>query len=36
VSSVAHTFKRAGTYLLVCNEYCGAGHQLMATTVEVR
>lgn len=36
VSSVAHTFTRAGTYLLVCNEYCGGGHQLMAGTFEVK
>jgi cytochrome c oxidase subunit 2 len=36
VSSVAHTFKTAGTYLLVCNEYCGSGHQLMAAKIEVR
>lgn len=36
VSSVSHTFKKPGTYLLVCNEYCGAGHQLMAGKVEVK
>ncbi len=36
VSSVAHTFNKAGTYLLVCNEYCGAGHQLMASKIIVR
>jgi cytochrome c oxidase subunit 2 len=36
VSSVAHTFTKAGTYLLVCNEYCGAGHQLMAAKIEVK
>ena len=36
VSSVSHTFKTPGTYLLVCSEYCGAGHQLMAGKVEVR
>ncbi len=36
VSSVTHTFKQAGTYLLVCHEYCGAGHQLMAGSVEVK
>jgi cytochrome c oxidase subunit II len=36
VSSVSHTFKKAGTYLLVCNEYCGAGHQLMASKIEVK
>jgi cytochrome c oxidase subunit 2 len=36
VSSVSHTFNKAGTYLLICNEYCGAGHQLMASKVEVK
>jgi cytochrome c oxidase subunit 2 len=36
VSSVAHTFATAGTFLLICNEYCGSGHQLMAAKVIVR
>ena len=36
VSSVSHTFDKPGTYLLVCNEYCGAGHQLMASKIEVK
>jgi len=36
VSTVAHTFKTAGTYLLVCNEYCGSGHQLMASKIVVQ
>jgi cytochrome c oxidase subunit 2 len=36
VSNVAHTFKTPGKYLLVCNEYCGAGHQLMAGDIEVK
>jgi cytochrome c oxidase subunit 2 len=36
VSSVSHTFKDAGTFLLVCNEYCGAGHQTMAAKVVVQ
>ena len=36
VSSVSHTFNKAGTFLLICNEYCGAGHQLMASKVEVQ
>ena len=35
VSSVAHTFTAPGTYLLVCNEYCGSGHHLMAAKVIV-
>ena len=36
VSTVSYTFRRPGKFLLVCNEYCGAGHQLMASDVEVR
>ncbi len=36
VSSVSHTFNTPGTYLLVCNEYCGGGHQFMAGKVEVK
>ncbi len=36
VSQVAHTFKERGTFLLVCNEYCGGGHHLMAAKVVVK
>jgi cytochrome c oxidase subunit II len=36
VSTVSHTFTKPGTFLLVCNEYCGAGHQLMAGKIEVK
>jgi cytochrome c oxidase subunit 2 len=36
VSTVAHTFNDPGTFLLVCNEYCGSGHQLMAAKVVVK
>jgi cytochrome c oxidase subunit 2 len=36
VSTAAHTFNDPGTFLLVCNEYCGAGHQLMAAQIEVK
>jgi cytochrome c oxidase subunit 2 len=36
VSSVSHTFTTPGRYLLVCNEYCGAGHQVMAGQIEVK
>jgi cytochrome c oxidase subunit 2 len=35
VSSVAHTFNDRGTFLLICNEYCGAGHHMMAAKVTV-
>lgn len=36
VSSVTHTFRARGKFLLVCHEYCGAGHQLMAASIEVK
>jgi cytochrome c oxidase subunit II len=36
VSSVSHTFRDRGTFLLICNEYCGSGHQLMAAKVVVK
>jgi cytochrome c oxidase subunit 2 len=36
VSSVSHTFHTPGTFLLICNEYCGSGHQVMAAKVVVR
>ena len=31
VATFRHTFTRPGTYNVVCNEYCGAGHQNMVT-----
>jgi cytochrome c oxidase subunit 2 len=36
VSSDTHTFRRAGTYLMLCNEYCGAGHHFMYGAIDVR
>ncbi|MDB5071452.1 MAG: Cytochrome, partial [Candidatus Eremiobacteraeota bacterium] len=33
---VSHTFKERGTFLVVCNEYCGSGHHMMAAKVEVK
>ncbi|MBV8196662.1 MAG: cytochrome c oxidase subunit II [Candidatus Eremiobacteraeota bacterium] len=36
VSEVSHTFRRPGTFLLLCNEYCGAGHQTMAAKIVVQ
>lgn len=35
ISTYTNTFKNAGTFTLVCNEYCGIGHHLMAATIEV-
>ncbi|HTX57215.1 MAG TPA: cytochrome c oxidase subunit II [Candidatus Acidoferrales bacterium] len=36
VNNATHTFDKPGTYLLVCNEYCGIGHQNMYGTIEVK
>lgn len=36
VSDESHTFNQAGTYLLLCNEYCGAGHHFMYGSVVVK
>jgi|SRR5579864_2615872 len=36
VSSASHRFDSPGTYLLLCNEYCGAGHHFMYGTIEVK
>src|SRR5699024_11865957 len=32
ISTVTNTFKKAGEYTLVCNEYCGVGHKMMHAT----
>lgn len=29
VNRVSYTFDKPGEYLIVCNEYCGVGHQMM-------
>jgi cytochrome c oxidase subunit II len=36
VSEDTHVFRTPGTYLLLCNEYCGSGHHFMYGTIEVR
>ncbi|WP_139488710.1 cytochrome c oxidase subunit II [Brevibacillus dissolubilis] len=36
VSKITHTFDEPGKFLILCNEYCGAGHQIMATHVIVK
>jgi cytochrome c oxidase subunit 2 len=36
VSTVSYTFRKPGTYLLVCNEYCGIAHQTMADSIDVK
>lgn len=35
ISTYTNTFKKAGTFTLICNEYCGIGHHLMDATIEV-
>jgi cytochrome c oxidase subunit 2 len=35
VTQVTTTFPRAGEYLMLCNEYCGVGHHLMASKLIV-
>jgi cytochrome c oxidase subunit 2 len=36
VNTQTHVFTRRGTYLLICHEYCGIGHQNMFARIEVR
>lgn len=36
IQKVSQTFNKPGIYLALCNEYCGAGHQAMSTTITVR
>jgi plastocyanin len=36
VSDESHTFNKPGTYLLLCNEYCGAGHHFMYGSIVVK
>lgn len=35
VGKVSHTFKSAGDYLIICNEYCGLGHANMISKITV-
>ncbi|MFB6196825.1 MAG: cytochrome c oxidase subunit II [Halobacteriaceae archaeon] len=35
VSQMTVKFDEPGTYHIVCNEYCGAGHHVMEGTIEV-
>lgn len=35
ISVLRYTFRRPGTYLTVCNQYCGVGHQNMLGEIEV-
>ncbi|WP_226656060.1 cytochrome c oxidase subunit II [Pseudalkalibacillus hwajinpoensis] len=35
VNTITHTFDEAGQFLILCNEYCGVGHQAMGVPLEV-
>ena len=35
VNMAEHTFTEPGTYLVLCNEYCGTGHHYMQMAIEV-
>lgn len=36
VQTITQTFNEPGEYLILCNEYCGTGHQMMSTTITVK
>lgn len=36
ILNVSQKFDKPGEYLVLCNEYCGIGHQFMATTITVK
>lgn len=36
IQEATQTFDKPGEYLVLCNEYCGAGHQMMSTTITVK
>lgn len=36
VNHTSYTFKKAGEYLVLCNEYCGAAHELMQMKIIVK
>ena len=36
IQKITQKFDKPGQYLVLCNEYCGAGHQMMSTTITVK
>ncbi|ALC89380.1 cytochrome C oxidase subunit II [Bacillus sp. FJAT-18017] len=36
IQRTTQIFDKPGSYLVLCNEYCGAGHQVMSTTITVK
>ncbi|MBU8879026.1 cytochrome c oxidase subunit II [Bacillus sp. FJAT-29790] len=35
ISELVYTFNKPGEFLVLCNEYCGIGHHMMTSTIEV-
>ena len=35
ITTKSYTFEEPGKYLILCNEYCGTGHHMMSTEIEV-
>ncbi len=35
ISELVYTFNKPGDFLLLCNEYCGVGHHMMSSKIEV-
>lgn len=35
INEKTYTFEEPGNYLIICNEYCGSGHHMMQTSIEV-
>jgi cytochrome c oxidase subunit 2 len=35
VTEYTYTFKQPGQYLILCNEYCGTGHQIMMGQINI-
>lgn len=35
VSEIVTTFNKTGEHLIICNEYCGTGHHMMSSRIEV-
>jgi cytochrome c oxidase subunit 2 len=36
IQKISQKFDKPGVYLVLCNEYCGVGHQAMSTTITVK
>ncbi|MDQ0158269.1 cytochrome c oxidase subunit 2 [Alkalibacillus salilacus] len=36
VTRMTQTFDEAGDFLVICNEFCGTGHEMMSTEINIR